>query len=160
MRHLTASQKIAQLEHRIARLEREAGRFDDFATAVVEDVASEIAPMINARLNTKSSSITKKTRGNSASASFSLIGSDGWAFAKVIVSKSRNRLVAFLKDSRNKVVKLGDVEYFAMDNYASIAELKEQVRRSLKDGSIDKFLPLDAYVQPEESPLRRRMRLR
>ena len=59
MRRLTASQRIAQLEHRIARLEKSSSRFDEFALDVVAEAAEDVALMVNARFSTKSFAFVK-----------------------------------------------------------------------------------------------------
>ena len=140
MRRLTASQRIAQLEHRIARLEKSSSRFDEFALDVVAEAAEDVALMVNARFSTKSSRIRKNKRGNSATASFNLIR-DNEVVTKVIVRKTRSRLVAFMMRSRVDFVELGNVEYFAVDSQSSVRELLEQVRLNLKtDRSLDLHL--------------------
>ena len=129
MRRLTASQKIAQLEHRIAQLEKSASRFDEFAVDVVAGAAEDVALMVNARFNTESSRIRKNKRGNSATAFFHLMR-DNKVLTKVIVRKTRDRLVAFMRNQEGFV--LGNVEYFAADSQSSVRELLEQVRVTLK----------------------------
>lgn len=142
MRHLTASQKIAHLEHRIAKLERSASRFDEFNVDVVAGAAEDVALMVNARFNTNSSPIRKSRRGNSATASFNLLRNRE-VLTKIFVRKSRNRLVAFMRSSTD-FVELGNVEYFTADSQSSVRELLEQVRSSLKtDRSLIRFFTLD-----------------
>jgi len=130
MRRLTASQKIAALEHRIAKLERSASRFDEFALDVVAEAAEDVAVMVNARFDTKSSPVRKNRRGNSATAFFNLLRGRE-VLTKVFVRKTRNRLVAFMRNSSG-LVELGNVEYFAADSQSSVRELLEQVRLNLR----------------------------
>ena len=139
MRQLTASQKIAQLEHSIARLEKSASRFDSLNLEVVASAAEDVALMVNARFNAKSSTIRKQKRGKTVTAFFNLLRGRE-VLTKVFVRKTRNRLVAFMRNSTG-FVELGNVEYFTADSQSSVRELLESVRFNLKtDSSIDLYV--------------------
>ena len=140
MRHLTASQKIARLEQRIARLEREASSFGDFGRDVLEVAAEEIRYLLSLRFGLKTSPIKLIDRGQVRSAvstlsrSFETVGT-------LTVRIKRDRLVAFITTGAITGYEvLGNVKYFAMDSRASTEALIKEVKDSLRrDSSLDLF---------------------
>ena len=131
MRRLTASQRIAQLHKRIEKLEKEAGVFDSFSAEVLKSAAQQILDLLieQEHIAPKSNKIRYNQRGKSQTAF--VVGSlkSGIPF-KLIVRKSRNRLVAFVSSLGEKVV-LGNTEFFQMDSQASVNALLDQAMESI-----------------------------
>jgi len=144
MRHLTASQKIARLERRIAKLEREASSFGDFGRDVLEATAEEVRELVVNRFGLKASPIKLIDRGQVRSATSTLSRSFE-TVGTLTVRIKRDRLVAFITTGAitgSEV--LGNVKYFAMDSRTSTEALIKEVKESLRrDSSLDLFFDIN-----------------
>jgi hypothetical protein len=144
MRHLTASQKIARLEQRIAKLEREASSFGDFGRDVLEATAEEVRGLVVNRFGLKASPIKLIDRGQVRSATSTLSRSFE-TVGTLTVRIKRDRLVAFITTGAITGYEvLGNVKYFAMDSRTSTEALIKEVKESLRrDSSLDLFFDIN-----------------
>jgi len=133
MRNLTAAQKVAHLELRIAKLEREAGVFDSFKGDILKDAVNEIYSLLAENFEVESSGFpTLKNQGRSQMAILKMQDEAGSILKLMVMVGGRgDKIIAGVKGSSSEIVEIGSADFSTMDSRRSVRELILNVEKNL-----------------------------